>query len=145
MTVTYVPIVGANMVNSIVNAASAAVAKTNTSAGNGRNSRTKLVLRLDDVDATTTANDRTVTMVLKAPPALQIAALGAANEPTYLPWIAVTPANAATQAATATVQPFLAVSAVDVTARTITVVFTVITGADNLSYYLNVDFCHSIV
>jgi hypothetical protein len=145
MTATYVAIVGANMVNSIVNASAVALAKTNTLAGNGRPSRTRLVLRLDDIDATSTADDRTVTMVCKAPPGIDLTGgFGTAFEDQYLPMLTVSAANAATQALVVTTRPFLAVSAVDVTNRTITVVFTTITGGDNMSFFVEADWSFSM-
>lgn len=145
MTVTYVPIVGANMINTIVNGGATAVAKSNASLGAGRPSRTRLILRLDDIDATSTANDRVVTMTLDAPPAMNLTGgLGAAYEDQYLPLYTITPADAATQAAVGTVRPFLAITAINTTTRVMTAVFTTITGADNLSFYIGIDFSHSI-
>lgn len=144
---TFVPVVGYNMLSGDITDASANIAaKSNASLGGGRNSRTKLVLRFDNCDWTGVADDRQINVPVLAPPSIDLTGgLGAAYEDQYLPLFVLTPADAATNAAWATVQPFASVQAINTTTRVMNLRITAVTGVNNASFFFAADFSHSLV
>lgn len=137
---TYVPIVGNNMMVSISGTGTGALSKTNVAAGNGRNSRTRFAVR---IDAQAFATDPTITVVLRFPPTGVLpapATFGTANEPNYLPILRFTQGDLT--AAAATVLAFMSVTAVDVTAKTLTFVFTIAAGAA-VVHFIEADWSYS--
>lgn len=135
---TYAPIVGANMLVSITGTGSGALAKTNTSGGNGRNSRTRFACR---IDAQAFATDPTITFVVKAPPGITLGTFGTLNESKYLPILQHSPGDLT--AAAATVLAFATVTAVDTTLKRITFTFTIAAGAA-VVHFISADWSHSL-